>query len=285
MKTTKKQHRNLVCGPKTRKKKIKSKWNTCYQDKDLIYLKEQWNIRNPQQTIQSNDSRNIWNSLKKYMKGVCEHERCWLSTLTNNLHMQTDIQQRFAPMRPESWNRNQTEWLSNHDIKRVMNQYEYWYPEFTFIGPSPINYDDNDFDGTCVWDELCNFSLKRYIGKKKYIGIVFNTDRHTGPGKHWIALFVNLKNEYIYYFDSGKKIIPSYVQKLIHTIKQQGQQYNIRFKVKQNKVQHQKGDSECGMYCLHFIISLLENKPLSYFNKRIPDSKVFSMRNVYFNKP
>ena len=282
---TKKKQRNLVCGPKTRKKKLNSVSNTCLRKKDLLYLKQKWNIRNPQQTIDSDDSLVIWNMLKKYMNDVCEHERCWLSTLTNNTHIDTEVYQRFAPMRPESWTENPNEWLSNHDIKRVMKQYEYWYPEFTFIGPSPINYDDNDFDGTCVWEELCNFDISRYMGKKKYIGVVFNTDKHTGPGQHWIALFINLKKEYIYYFDSGSKKIPSDVQKLIHTIQNQMSKYNIHMKIKQNKVQHQKGDSECGMYCLHFIISLLQNKPLSYFNKRISDKKVFSLRNVYFNKP
>jgi len=284
MNTKKKRYRNLVCGPKTRKKKITTNTQTCFKKKDLLYLKKQWNIRNPQQLIHSNDSNQIWKTLKKYTLDVCEHELCWLSMLTNRLQMNEIMYQRFAPMRPESWNDNPKEWLSNNDIKKVMNQYEYWYPEFTFIGPSPINYYDNDYDGTCVWEELCNFDLNRYIGKKKYIGIVFNTDKHTGSGKHWIALFVNIKNEYIYYFDSGNQRLPSYVTKLISTIKNQGVKYDIVFKMKKNKVLHQKGNSECGMYCLHFIISLLQKKPLSYFNTRIPDSKVFSLRKIYFNK-
>ena len=44
-------------------------------------------------------------------------------------------------------------------------------------------------------------------------------------------------------------------------------------------------NTECGMYCLYFIISLLSNKhDFNYFNtKRIPDKHVEEFRNIYFN--
>ena len=42
-----------------------------------------------------------------------------------------------------------------------------------------------------------------------------------------------------------------------------------------NKKQHQKGGSECGVYCLHFIISMIEGKDFYEFNKtRISDEEV-----------
>jgi hypothetical protein len=54
------------------------------------------------------------------------------------------------------------------------------------------------------------------------------------------------------------------------------------------KVRHQYGKSECGMYCLYFIITLLEetNKPEKFLNKkiRIPDKEMEKYRDIYFNK-
>lgn len=274
------KYRKLSCGPKTKKNKY-----TCYKKKDLCILRKAWNTRNPQQMIVTTQPRKIWKQLKEYMQNVCEHERCWLSNIMQNEDIQLPLYNRFAPLRPYTWDINPHEWLSNHDIKKVMLQYEYEYPRFTFIGPSPINYDHITNEGSCVWEELCSFSLQKYLDKKDHIAIVLNTDKHTGPGKHWIALFLNLKEKYIYYFDSGNEPIPSYVKTLVKDIKMQGKQHNIKIRFKYNRIVHQKGNSECGMYCLYFIISLLTGKKPSFFEKRIPDEKVFSLRNVYFNKP
>lgn len=277
---SRKKFRKLVCGPKTRKKKNK----TCFHKDDLLFLKQEWNKRNPSQMIKSSNMYTIRKQLKQYMSNICEHERCWLTSILKERNINSDLFYRFAPTRPSSWNNVPRQWLTNHDIKKVMNQYEYYYPEFTFIGPSPINYDDLKYSNTCVWEELCNFSLDKYLGTKTSIGIIFNTDVHTGPGKHWIAIFINIKKEYIYYFDSGNQKMPLHVVKLMDTIQDQGLKYNIHFEKKQNVTKHQKGYSECGMYCLHFIISLLKGKPLSYFKRRIPDNKVFALRKLYFNK-
>lgn len=274
------KYRKLSCGPKTKKNKY-----TCYKKKDLLVLRNAWNVRNPQQSIVSTNPRIIWKQLKDNMKYVCEHERCWLSNLLQHTGLYSLIYNRFAPPRPYTWDINPREWLSNHDIKKVMNQYEYEFPRFSFIGPSPINYDDINNEGHCVWEELCSFSLSKYLNKKDYIGIVFNTDIHTGPGKHWVALFLNLKDKYIYYFDSGNEPIPSYIRHLVTDIQTQGKQQNLSIRFKRNRIVHQRGDSECGMYCLYFIISLLTGKKPSFFNRRIPDKKVFLLRNTYFNKP
>ena len=51
------------------------------------------------------------------------------------------------------------------------------------------------------------------------------------------------------------------------------------------RMEHQKTNTECGMYCLYFIISLLKNTHnMNYFkNKRIPDKHVENFRKIYFN--
>ena len=34
------------------------------------------------------------------------------------------------------------------------------------------------------------------------IGIVFNLDKHDQEGSHWVSMFIDLKRDGIYYFDS-----------------------------------------------------------------------------------
>ena len=60
----------------------------------------------------------------------------------------------------------------------------------------------------------------------------------------------------------------------MNEIKNQGKQLGIDFKLYANEIEHQKTDSECGMYCLYFIIEMLKDNELDYFLKNeIDDNK------------
>ena len=50
-------------------------------------------------------------------------------------------------------------------------------------------------------------------------------------------------------------------------------------------LKHQKTNTECGMYCLYTIISLLtKKKNINYFiKKKIDDKIVEKYRDIYFN--
>ena len=65
----------------------------------------------------------------------------------------------FAPEQPANWKKNPYEWLTTVDIQNVMKQYEDVYDDFEFIGPSPIDY-DNNVNNQCVWPELCHFNIE-----------------------------------------------------------------------------------------------------------------------------
>ena len=50
-----------------------------------------------------------------------------------------------------------------------------------------------------------------------------------------------------------------------------------------NKKQHQKKNSECGVYSMNFIIERLKGKTLKDINKkRIPDELMNEMRNILY---
>jgi hypothetical protein len=66
---------------------------------------------------------------------------------------------------PRSWKKNKYEWLSSVDIESVMDQYEEKYPEFKFLGPTPIDFDRKLGSG-CVKNEICRLSIAEKIRKK-----------------------------------------------------------------------------------------------------------------------
>ena len=265
---------------------------TCYTNESLEKIKNLWNARHPDKKIISNDSREIWENLKENMKNICSSEKCWLNQkfIDNNLSKELQAY-TFAPSSPASWKNNPYEWLSSTDIDNVMKQYENKYKNFEFIGPSPIDFDKHMLYNECIWEELCKFELKNYIkrGKTK-IGIVFNTDPHYLSGSHWISLFIDIKNKYIFYFDSNGHKIPPEINRLVKRIINQSNTnpLNLNLKYSDNfKKRHQKEDSECGMYALYFIIMLLtEEKKPEYFNNKsikISDNEMNELRKKYFD--
>jgi hypothetical protein len=283
--TLEKQFVNVRCSPKKRKHNF-----TCYDDDDLYKLKALWNARHPDALIKSNDTREIWQSLNNYMRNTCNKESCWLKQKFVDSKISKEIKtSSFAPEAPSDWKKNPNEWLSSVDILNVMKQYEKAYPCFDFIGPSPIDFDTHKLYGECVWEELCHFSLAKQIerGKTK-IGVIFNTDPHDKPGQHWMSLFINIKKRTIFFFDSVGDPAPKEVLKLVKRIKKEGLSLNpnMVFHFDENyPVEHQYGNTECGVYSLFFIIHLLEDKLTEHYFKThiLKDEYMEKFRKVYFN--
>ena len=197
------------------------------------------------------------------------------------------IKNIFRPFSPKSWKKKPYEWLSSIDIMKVMSQYEKKYNNFVFIGPSPIDFDDKKLFGTCVWEKLCKFNLKKYIeNNKSKIGIILNLDPHYKGGSHWVALFVDLEKKFIFYFDSNGDKIPKRIYILVNKIIKQGNNLNINLKYMSNEgKEHQMKDGQCGMYSLYFIIELLKGikKPEYFKNYRIKDEEMRDYRIKYYN--
>ena len=273
--------RKVNCSPNTKKNKF-----SCYSNESLYILKKYWNKKHPDLQIESNDSREIWNSLKHYLNNVCNKESCWLRQkfIKNNLNSELKSY-TFAPNAPSVWKKNPNEWLDSLDITRIMKQYEHFHKDFVFIGPSPIDFDKRKEYGECVWEELCKFNLRNEISKgKKKIGIIFNLDPHWKDGSHWVSLFIDVKREFIFYFDSTGDKEPKEVKKFIDRVKKQSQGLFDFKNIYINSKSHQKEDSECGMYSLFFIISMIKNKDPNYFlNNSIPDDNMEQLRSKYFN--
>jgi hypothetical protein len=273
----------LNCAPK-----VGNKLNfSCFTADALHILKKIWNARHNDVKIHSNDPKEIWQQFRNNMSNTCNSEACWLRHQCIKNKIPHELWENiFAPNAPKEWLKNPQEWLTSIEIEKVMQQWERVYKCFEFIGPSPIDYDKHKLFGECVWEDLCRFSLldmkKRHKNK---IGVIFNLDPHDKDGSHWVALFINLKKQEIYYFDSYGEEIPRRINKFVKMVIKQAKNLNENYELKVITKRHQYSQSECGMYSLYFIIEMLKDKPFSYFqNNKIPDKKMIALRNKYFNK-
>ena len=275
----------LRCSPKPDQKDY-----TCLEDDTLYKLKELWNARHPESIINTNDTKEIWELLNMKMNDVCNKESCWLKQKFVNGKLNKELNNSFAPVSPKEWKKKPNDWLSSIDILEVMKQYEKAYKCFDFIGPSPIDFDTKKMYGECVWEELCHFNVEDEINNGKFkIGVIFNTDPHYKPGSHWISLFINIKKGTIFYFDSAGDKIPKQIMVLVNRIIKQGKTLKepINFVFDQNyPVEHQYGDTECGIYSLYFIAHMIEDKITSHYLKThiLKDKYMEKFRKVYFNE-
>jgi len=274
---------------------------SCFTADALKLLKDSYNKYHEKNPIKSENSVSIWKDLKDRLK-TCDKEDCWLEEIEDkNLRKKLD-EFIFAPDHPEEWKKKPNEWLSNFDIMDVLKQYMLKYPNFYAPQPSPIDFDSkpNDMFGQCVSNELCTFNLEKHIknGKTKF-GLVFNLSPHTSSGSHWVSLFIDVTDKFIFYMDSAGNKIPRQINTLVSRIIEQGKILNspIEFTYYENyPMEHQMGNSECGMFSLFFIITMITdnangksmknmNEKIKFFKeKRIPDKYVFQFRKIYFNE-
>ena len=285
-KKTKKIRKNKErCSPK---KKSQMLDYTCYSKSSLHKIKKIWNMKHPDNAIKSNSPKKIWETLHYILGKTCKKESCWLrhKCLKSNIDLNI-LKEDFSPKAPEEWKKNPQEWLTSIEIIEFMKQHEKANDNFEFLGPSPIDFDTHKAYGECVWEELCEFNLKDNLkeGKTK-VGIIFNTDPHTEDGEHWVALYMDLVKGKLYYFDSYGEEIPEQIEKFSNNVIKQANGLNKRnYKLLISKKRHQFSESECGMYCLYFIVEMLKGKPFSKFNgkKKIKDSHMIKLRKLWFN--
>lgn len=224
----------------------------------------------------------------------CDDEKCWgtIHKIMDNLskHEVEEFKSSFKPDMPESWKREPNKWLNTLDIDSVMEQYELAFPHFKYYGATPIDFDKKK-NGSCYVSDLCKINLKQ-LKEKNYeiVGMVFNTDDSSGSGQHWFSMVIDLigknrKKPSIYYFDSVANDAPQEIIELVKKLQKQGEKMNNPLDVLYSDVQHQYGDTECGIYCLHFITEMLKGKQFKrYINRKISDKEMERFRKVFFNE-
>ena len=280
-KRTKKLYNKKYCSPRNKKDSYKF---TCYTRKSLEKLKKIWNMRHPSSKINTNHPKKIWKELSQHMKNTCEKEHCWLEhqCIKNDINKKL-FDDNFLTKAPNSWKDDPKTWLNTLDIQNVMAQYENKYPNFRFLGASPIDYDTKIYNNDCVWDDLCKFNLKNELDNNiTKIGVVFNLDKHDKPGSHWVAVYIDTKKKEIYFFCSYGSNPNRQTNKFCKNVQKQAKKLNEDYIIKINKTAHQTGEGECGLYCIYLIINLLKGKSFDKFNETRINQKYMNKRRKKF---
>lgn len=224
----------------------------------------------------------LLSEFNKRMDGKCTTQKCWSEqhfvNKMKNIAKSELTKYTFRPDGPEG----RFEWLNTLNINDVMQQSEQAYPEFKFLGTVPIDFDK--FEG--LGFKNLNYNKLIQDGKTK-IGAVFNLDKHNEPGSHWVAFYGDLKKGEVLFFDSygirPDKRIRAFMRRVENFCSTGMGLKNVT--VDYNKIRHQYGNSECGIYSINFIKRMLRGDTFNEIcESKIPDEKINKCRNKYFIK-
>lgn len=292
-----------ICAPKyspPNKEFSRKKPLSCYSDRMLMKLTQlKDNTVYPKKKMTPEERKKIVDNLSSHLKSQCkdETEICWTNVLVKKeRHKQKIVRKYFLPQSPDEWSKtNSNEWLTSTDIEEVMNNYCQWKkPSFLFLGTPPIDFAEEDEinNGSCIDPSVCDVDVDKWIRNKNTdIGVIFNLDRHDGPGTHWVAAFVRLapiKHQGVFYFDSFGFPPPLPIQKqfLERVVTKLNRKAQFPVEIQINDKRHQFGTTECGTFCLHFIISMLLSKKAdirSYNNGNdLSDKFIQEFRNKFW---
>lgn len=179
----------------------------------------------------------------------------------------------FMPEKPASWYKQPNKWLSNYDIANVMRKYEECKRyKYRFLGVFPIDFSVLSENGNCLYSSFCKIDINKLLKKYSFVGLITNLDKHDQPGSHWTSTFFvidpKLPTYGAYYYDSVGKGIPVYLLSFFRSIKEACDKLNPnkKFIIHINKKQHQRKNTECGMFSMIFQIRWL-NKHIVKKNK------------------
>jgi hypothetical protein len=198
-----------------------------------------------------------------------------------------NLEERFKLSGP----RNSLKLLSNYDIDGTLKKWQKIFPDFYHCPFAMM-----DFVKTNAHLEMVSIPRLIEQGKYKKFACVVNTDVSTGPGKHWVVIFVYHPHDKpdeewtIEYFNSaGKpptKPIIAWQEKTKKELRDYKQAIHKNTKVKTiavTDVIHQESRSECGLYTLYYVRSRLDGVPYTFFeNNIVPDSAMTAFRKHIF---
>jgi len=245
---------------------------SCYLDNELLDIATAYNknvskkgyicAKNSKTCVKStpiNLNDDLYNQLSKYLNPLVKSEENWLS-----LDFIQNIKDRnvkdsllyftFKPKGPE----HSKDWLTTNNINEVIQQYTdlYTLQNFLFLGAQPSDY-----------SKITKVNWPK-IKSSKHVGIIFNKDSHNQPGTHWVSVFIDNVNKTVDYFDSLGESPNKNICSFLKNFNLKTYKYNF------NKIVHQKGGSQCGVYACFFLKKRLEGTTMEYINKQIVSDKM-----------
>ena len=278
------------CSPKNSKYDV-----SCLDDNLLLKIADILNKYNNANITERTCKNKLHDQISAKMSDIsdCKSEKCWSSIHEIIRYLSSEeltrFKESFKPSMPSKWKKNPTEWLSTSDIEKCLKQYEESTKGFKYYGALPMDFDLKQHN-SCISGDLCNIDIKKHMDKEEYnIGSVFNVDDHDEPGSHWVSMYMDLNarnrdTPSIYYFDSIADKPPKEIKSLVNNVKKQYKKITDKeLDFLYNDIQHQKKDTECGIYSIHFITTMLQGKDFNeYINEIKNDEFMNKFRDFYF---
>lgn len=263
--------------------------NSCFTTEELRLIARQYNAAHPGKPPVSDSAprKKLYDALKRRIHACNDSEKCWIQQA-----FAAPLRKRmltvFVPKMPEVWKSKPTTWLTNHDIDAVLRRYEAHHPKFRFLGVQFMDFRGKKRNGECVSD-LCDFKVDDYFPKYNKVAAVFNLDKHNQSGSHWVGLMLCLspsdKRYGVYYYDSVARVPTPEMNEFVNEIvAQQVAQGRPVPRYEYNNLQHQKKNTECGMFSIFFIDRII-NTPLAFSGvcKLMgDDEKMLALRKEFF---
>lgn len=258
----------------------------CYPDEVNNELKKSWNKRYAgikSKKIYTHDPKQIKEDLYKH-NPECDNDVCVLKNVLPKKELKK-VLSHYAPI--ANWDKDPQKWLNTTDIENVLKQYEEVFPSYVFLGVCPIDWEtriEDEYD--CICKKVCELNLQdeQQKGYTK-IASVFNLDEHDEPGSHWVATYIDIPSKKMYYFDSEGLRCPTRIKKIFHNLKRSEENADLQFYSNYGVV-HQKSNHECGMYCIYFILYMIQYNDFGHFSDvkaLISDEEMGKLRQKYFN--
>jgi hypothetical protein len=215
-------------------------------------------------------------------------ERTFLYKLPIAEQEKADIARRYLrPAMPSTWKSDPDMWLDSNNISAVMNQYEDAYPYFEFMGPFPVDFAAPDpyqkagGQPKCLMNEICELRVTQALANgTKSIGVVYNLDPHFKSGSHWVATYIDIVGHKCYYFDSYGMAPPQQIARFMKWLTTQDPKMSLFY----GSRRLQFNNTECGIYCMYFIIRMLEGDKFLEITRRKPsDSDMLDLRDWLFS--
>ncbi len=209
-----------------------------------------------------------------------------------------DLETRFKTRGP----RHNTALLSNVHIDETLRRWARIFPEFF-----PCPFAMMDFDRTR--EPFATIDIKDVLAGRvpldlgpgigtvrrpaKCFGCVVNTDTSSGPGKHWVAVFVDCRPPAgtawtVEYFNSAGRPPPKPMVQWMERTRARISEYRhggepAALSVPVTSMDHQESQTECGLYALFYIRRRLEGVPYGFFfEQRVPDDAMTVFRTHVF---
>jgi hypothetical protein len=217
----------------------------------------------------------------KRMGNKCITQKCWSEqSFINQMKKSARDELEKYTFRPDG-PQGKWEWLNTLNIDDVLEQNEVTRKDFKFLGTVPVDFDKFEKFG------IKNLDYDKLISEgKTKIGVVFNLDEHNQPGSHWVSMYSDLLKGEVYFFDSyGTRPDPR-IRTFLRRVGKfcEGKLGAENVIIDHNKIRHQYGNSECGVYSINFIKRMLRGDSFKEIcESKTPDKKINKCRNIYFN--